>query len=110
MCIGVCRPTSMSSAFRRVSCVYTSLDLKDVRMLSATRAEVLKDVQKPSSHQTFLPPFPENISGANLCELANYSLKFQLESCVDASFVSFRYNEPHLHIIVFSVRKLHANV
>lgn len=59
----VCRPVfDVHAAFRRVSFVYTSLDLKDVRMLSATRAEASLERTR-GGHQnlpclpSFLPSF-----------------------------------------------------
>lgn len=54
-------PSRCVPLFSRVSCVYTSLDLKDVRMLSATRGPVKllwrTKATEPPSASSFLPLF-----------------------------------------------------
>lgn len=65
MCIGVRDPSRcvpLSAVFRVCVCVYTSLDLKDVRMLSATTGPVklLKDESHgATTSSSFLPPLFE---------------------------------------------------
>lgn len=114
MCIGVRDPSRcvpLSAVFRVCVCVYTSLDLKDVRMLSATTGPWSFWRTKATEPPPLLPSFLLSLKYSRRGFGETFSKKFASKNCLSShcnpflslEFVSAKISK--FSLSVFEIQK-----